>query len=480
MFRITNTEQGMVEGLPAADPRITVFKGIPFAAPPVGNLRWAPPQEPAKWDGVRQCFKYLAAPVQPGPEENPRENDVYAKEWSVDTSLQLNEDCLYLNIWTPAKKTDEKLPVYFWIYGGGWQVGHASEMEFDGERIARRGIVVVTINYRVNLFGFTCHPEITAEYPEAPANFGLLDQHKALTWVYKNISNFGGDPEQITIGGQSAGGGSVINQLAYKKNKPMIKRAVVESGMFINPFMTMFPSRSLADAEKIGQEFFEFCGVKNLKEARDLSTEFLFKKWDEWGGFPKSVMTWGPVNDGSFICFNFFDAVEKGLIEVPPLLTGYTPDEFNFGPIGSDKSEEISTVELALRKLTNALEKNGNKNKNFLYCFDVPIPGWDNPGKFHSVDLWFFFETLAKCWRPFKGFHYDISRQMCNYLCNFIKTGDVNGLDSYNCFTCSKESDWETLPKWEPFSTSKNNFMIFEKECHQEEFPASEKIKKYL
>ena len=480
MFRITNTEQGMVEGLPAADPRITVFKGIPFAAPPVCNLRWAPPQEPAKWDGVRQCFKYLAAPVQPGPEENPREDDVYAKEWSVDTSLQLNEDCLYLNIWTPAKKTDEKLPVYFWIYGGGWQVGHASEMEFDGERIARRGIVVVTINYRVNLFGFTCHPEITAEYPEAPANFGLLDQHKALTWVYKNISNFGGDPEQITIGGQSAGGGSVINQLAYKKNKPMIKRAVVESGMFINPFMTMFPSRSLADAEKIGQEFFEFCGVKNLKEARDLSTEFLFKKWDEWGGFPKSVMTWGPVNDGSFICFNFFDAVEKGLIEVPPLLTGYTPDEFIFGPIGSDKSEEINTVELALRKLTNALEKNGNKNKNFLYRFDVPIPGWDNPGRFHSVDLWFFFETLAKCWRPFKGFHYDISRQMCNYLCNFIKTGDVNGLDSYNCFTCSKESDWEILPKWEPFSISKNNFMIFEKECHQEEFPASEKIKKYL
>ena len=480
MFRITNTEQGMVEGLPAADPRITVFKGIPFAAPPVGNLRWAPPQEPAKWDGVRQCFKYLAAPVQPGPEENPREDDVYAKEWSVDTSLQLNEDCLYLNIWTPAKKTDEKLPVYFWIYGGGWQVGHASEMEFDGERIARRGIVVVTINYRVNLFGFTCHPEITAEYPEAPANFGLLDQHKALTWVYKNISNFGGAPEQITIGGQSAGGGSVINQLAYKKNKPMIKRAVVESGMFINPFMTMFPSRSLADAEKIGQEFFEFCCVKNLKEARELSTEFLFKKWDEWGGFPKSVMTWGPVNDGSFICFNFFDAVEKGLIEVPPLLTGYTPDEFNFGPIGSDKSEEINTVELALRKLTNALEKNGNKNKNFLYRFDVPIPGWDNPGRFHSVDLWFFFETLAKCWRPFKGFHYDVSRQMCNYLCNFIKTGDVNGLDSYNCFTCSKESDWETLPKWEPFSISKNNFMIFEKECHQEEFPASEKIKKYL
>lgn len=480
MFRITNTEQGLVEGLPAADPRITVFKGIPFAAPPVGNLRWAPPQEPAKWDGVRQCFKYLAAPVQPGPEENPREDDVYAKEWSVDTSLQLNEDCLYLNIWTPAKKTDEKLPVYFWIYGGGWQVGHASEMEFDGERIARRGIVVVTINYRVNLFGFTCHPEITAEYPEAPANFGLLDQHKALTWVYKNISNFGGDPEQITIGGQSAGGGSVINQLAYKKNKPMIKRAVVESGMFINPFMTMFPSRSLADAEKIGQEFFEFCGVKNLKEARELSTEFLFKKWDEWGGFPKSAMTWGPVNDGSFICFNFFDAVEKGLIEVPPLLTGYTPDEFNFGPIGADKSEEINTVELALRKLTNSLEKNGNKNKNFLYRFDVPIPGWDNPGRFHSVDLWFFFETLAKCWRPFKGFHYDVSRQMCNYLCNFIKTGDVNGLDSYNCFACSKESDWETLPKWEPFSTSKNNFMIFEKECHQEAFPASEKIKKYL
>ncbi len=480
MIRTTRTEQGIVEGLPACDPRITVFKGIPFAAAPVGNLRWAPPQEPKKWEGTRQCFKFSPAPVQPVPEENPKENDLYAKEWSVDTTLQVNEDCLYLNIWTPAKTIQENLPVYFWIYGGAWQVGHASEMEFDGERIARRGIVVVTINYRVNLFGFTCHPEITAEHPDEPANHGLLDQRQALVWVHKNIRNFGGNPEQITIGGQSAGGGSVLKQIAFPKNKGLFKRAVIESGIFFNPFEDVFPLRTLATAEKIGQEFFAFCGVKTLQEARNLSTDFLFSKWKEWGGFHKSAATWIPVNDGKFIDGDIFEKTEKKQIVFPPLFVGYTCDEFNY-PLPNNKDKEcINTIELGTRKLLKHLENAGIKNQNYFYKFNVKIPGWDKPGCFHSADLWFFFETLAKCWRPFAGTYYDVARQMCNYLCNFIKTGNVNGLDSYNCFDCSRSSDWKELPSWQPFSTQKNNIMVFQEDCKETIIRANCNLAKFL
>ena len=200
MLRIAQTKFGKIEGLPAADPRITSFKGIPFAKQPVGNLRWhAPVPWDEKWEGTMQAYKFSPIPVQPTPYYDP--NDIYCREWSVDKDIPMGEDCLTVNIWTPANAADEKLPVYFWIYGGGWQTGFTAEMEFDGERIARRGIVVVTVNYRLNVLGFLCHPEITAENPEQPANFGLLDQRCAMQWVKDNISAFGGDPDNITIGG---------------------------------------------------------------------------------------------------------------------------------------------------------------------------------------------------------------------------------------------------------------------------------------
>lgn len=496
MIREVKVEEGIVRGLPAADPRITAFKGIPFAAPPVGKLRWAPPQPAAKWDGVRECYKFSAVPVQPGATPTPPDDDLYGKEWCVDTELEYNEDCLYLNVWTPARRADEKLPVYFWIFGGGWQVGNASEMEFDGERIARRGIVVVTINYRVNLFGFTCHKEITAEYPDAPANFGIQDQQFALKWVSRNIAAFGGDPDNITIGGQSAGGGSVLLHVGNKESRKYFKRAVVESGVFVNPFRGLFPMRSVAEAEKIGQEFFEFCGVHNLKEARKLSTETLWKKWDEWGGFGKSAATWAPIVDGNFHHGDIISSIEKGEVTPPPLFIGYTGDEFNDSPSPEIKESWINTVELGIRKLIKAEEEHGMKNKNYVYKFEVPIPGWDNPGTFHSVDLWFFFESLAKCWRPFTGLHYDMARHMCDYLCNFIKTGNPNddGLISRGLSASAginyqptkpeyikrQKAEKEKLPEWKTFSTEEPNVMIFEKECKPEVYKPSAEISKYI
>jgi len=440
MLRIVDTKYGKIEGLPAADPRITSFKGIPFAKPPVGDLRFHAPVPAEKWEGTLQAYKFGPISVQPTPNYDP--NDLYCREWSVDKDIPMSEDCLYLNVWTPANSKDEKLPVYVWIYGGGFQTGFTAEMEFDGERIARRGIVVVTLAYRLNMFGFMCHPEITAENPDEPANFGLLDQRMAMRWVKENIDAFGGDCNNITIGGQSAGGGSVVNQILYGTEN-IFNRAVCHSGIFKMPGNNIMTPRPLAEAEKLGEEFFEFVGCKTLAEIRALSTDELRQKWSEYGGFMKSIATWLPVRDEKFIKYEFFEALKKNQIKEVPMLLGYTTDEF--------KMNDISCIKTAIESYVEFSEFNEQTTPNYVYCFDVDIPGWDNPGKFHSVDLWFWFETLAKCWRPFIGKHYDVSRKMCNYLCNFIKTGNPNG----------KDSDGSDLDEWKPYSTSEPNTVNF-------------------
>ena len=227
MLRQVRTENGWVRGIEAADPRITAFKGIPFAAPPTGKNRWRAPQPCENWAGVRDCSR-------------------------LDPEIPMGEDCLYLNVWTNAKKADEKLPVLVWFFGGGLQCGYPAEMEFDGERIARRGIVVVTVNYRVGALGFLTHPQISAEQPEAPANFGNLDQQAGLKWVRRNIAAFGGDLERVTIAGQSAGGGSVMSQVACPGSRGLFRGAVVMSAMIFDPYLRREIGRpeGLRDAEK--------------------------------------------------------------------------------------------------------------------------------------------------------------------------------------------------------------------------------------
>jgi len=455
MLRIAETKLGKIEGLPAADPRITSFKGIPFAKAPVGKLRWhAPVPVDEKWDGIMQAYKFSPIPVQPTPYYDP--NDIYCREWSVDKDIPMGEDCLTVNVWTPANSADEKLPVYFWIYGGGWQTGFTAEMEFDGERIARRGIVVVTVNYRLNMLGFLCHPEITAENPEEPANFGLLDQRCAMLWVKENIAAFGGDPDNITIGGQSAGGGSVLNQVAYG-SRGIFKRALVHSGLFYSPDGSFFHQRNLKEAEQCGVDFFNFIGAKNLAEARKIDLATLRQKWDEYGGFQKSIATWIPIRDDKFIKGDFLELMEAGQIEPLPFIIGHTHDEFLFpeDPAKPD-GKKIRPLEIAVQKYQEILEKIGKSGPNYYYEFDVPIPGWDNPGTFHSVDLWFWFETLAKCWRPFVGMQYDISRKMCNYLCNFVKTGNPNG----------KDSDDSLLPEWKAYTSGDRNKLLITRDIN--------------
>jgi len=479
-LRVAKVENGFVQGLPAADPRITSFKGIPFAAPPVGENRWRAPQPAKNWDGVLNAYEFSPIPLQVRQEIDV--NNIYTREWAVDPDIAMDEDCLYLNIWTPAKSAGEKLPVFVWYFGGGLQVGHASEMEFDGERIARRGIVVVTINYRLNVFGFLCHPDITAESPEAPANFGHLDQQFATQWVKRNIAAFGGDPDNITIGGQSAGGGSVLAQLTSPQNEGLFRGAIIQSGVFAPPYPGQRGPgvrETLAEAEQEGIKFFDYLGVSSLAEARRLDAKYIRDKAVEYNRF------WGAVVDGKFCVGHPFERFLDNKRWNVPILWGHTSSEFISAPnvrtldefrrlaadlFGDDaatflalcradsgdleqvvKNASVSSIEYAIRVASQANADSGAGTPLYYYNFDAEIPGWDHPGTFHSVDLWFFFETLAKCWRPFVGKHYDLARQMCHYWANFIRSGDPNGQDSTG----------EKLPQWDSYTPEAPYRMVF-------------------
>lgn len=269
MIRIAETENGTVRGLPAADPRVSAFKGIPFAAPPIGEKRWRAPQPCKNWKGILDAFTFAPISMQDVPGLG---TDIYCREWHVDPDIPMSEDCLYLNVWTNAKSTDERLPVLVWFFGGGYQWGYTSEMEFDGERLARQGVVVVTVNYRLGALGFLAHPDITAAQPDAPCNFGSLDQQAGVRWVKRNISSFGGDPDNITIAGQSAGGGSVLAQMACRDNEGAFNKAVVLSGMFRSPYETNpFLFRSLLKRQRsLGRSFSALWVFPHLKRQESL------------------------------------------------------------------------------------------------------------------------------------------------------------------------------------------------------------------
>lgn len=479
MLRTVRTENGWVKGIEAADPRITAFKGIPFAAPPVGENRWRAPQPCEDWDGVRECYRFAPISMQsvPGIGDN-----VYIREWHVDPEIAMDEDCLYLNVWTGAKEVTEKQPVLVWFFGGGLQCGYPAEMEFDGERIARRGVVVVTVNYRVNVFGFLAHPQLTEEQPDAPTNFGSLDQQAALRWVQRNIAFFGGDPGNVTIAGQSAGGGSVMSQMACMDNEGLFHRAVVMSAMIRSPYQVggIGVPEELWHAEENGQHFLSFLGCSTIEQARKLDAATIRDKYEEYTKIFPAMFT---VLDHKFCVGDPMVLFMEGKHVNVPVMSGNTSDEFPSYIEASSKEDlkkkaeeifgknaetflrfpeamredsdgkyaKVNGIECTIKCLFSDKKSAGEKKPYYYYRFDPDIPGWDNAGTFHSVDLWFFFETLAKCWRPFVGQHYDLSRMMCNYWVNFIKTGDPNGNDA----------DGKPMPYWYPYEKEKPCEMIF-------------------
>ena len=471
MLRETRTENGAVRGLPGTDARITVYKGIPYAAPPMGKNRWRAPQPAENWEGIRDCYTFGPINMQRTPGIDP--DAFYSREWHVDPEVPMSEDSLYLNIWTPAKRTDEKLPVMVWIFGGGFQEGYSYEMEFDGERIASRGVILVSIGYRLNAFGFLAHPDLTREDPEHPTNFGLLDQLCAIQWVKRNISNFGGDGENITVFGQSAGGDAVYAHLCSPCARGAFQKAIVQSnGAFTYQYPKTFLTRVRADlaaAEEKGSRFLkDWLGVDTIAEARLLDADFIEQKQLEAGLFAV------PVVDGKYLMDDMPRSVIKNEMNDIPYLIGNTTGEFMVGPAENteacvtawakenfgaradeyleivhrqaertgetlQQAASVSSFELGAQLAVETMAQNGRKP--YYYRFGPTIPG-DHAGAYHSCDLWFEFETLMRCWRPFDGHHFDLARKMCNYWTNFAKTGDPNGCDA----------DGTPMPLWQPFT----------------------------
>ncbi len=305
----TNVVNGVIEGNYDTKTGIQSYLGIPFAQPPVGPLRWKAPQPLANWSGVKET-KYFG----PRPMQMLIWGDMNSRSSGV------SEDCLYLNVWTPAQRNTKNLPVLVYFYGGGNVAGDGSEPRYDGESMAKQGIVVVTCNYRLNIFGFLAHPELSAEAPyKTSGNYGMLDQQAALQWVQKNIAAFGGNPAHVTIAGESAGSIGVSCHMASPLSKNLIAGAIGESGAAINPTMAPVP---LAEAERTGAEFAKNAGYPGIQQLRALSARDIYEIYNESKRFGFPI-----VIDGYFLPKSLpeiFSAKEQAQV---PLLLGWNSAE---------------------------------------------------------------------------------------------------------------------------------------------------------
>src|SRR6267142_3827964 len=326
------TANGIVEGSSAQSPGIRVFKGVPFASPPVGDLRWQPPQSVKNWKGVRNATQF-------GPRcmQRPIFGDMGFR------SNGMSEDCLYLNIWTPAKSGNERLAVLVYFYGGGFVAGDGSEARYQGEGMARKGIVALTVNYRLGVFGFLAHPELTKESPRnASGNYGLLDQSAALHWVQQNIAAFGGDPKKVTIAGESAGSVSVSAQMASPLSKDLIAGAIGESGSIVGTLSAV----PLAEGEQNGIKFATNVGATSLAALRAMSAQQLLDATAKPGTpYPAATV------DGYFFPKPPVEIYATGEQAHVPLLVGSNSEEINyFGVLGREKPT-LENYRKALQRL---------------------------------------------------------------------------------------------------------------------------------
>jgi para-nitrobenzyl esterase len=459
---------GTLEGTTNTATGIRSFKGIPFAQPPVGDLRWKEPQPVKNWTGVRKADHFGPKAMQ----KNIYSDMVFRGDGS-------SEDCLYLNVWTPAKSAKEKLPVLVYFYGGGFTAGDGSEPRYDGENMAQKGIVTLTVNYRLGVFGFMSHPELTAESPHhASGNYGLLDQTAALRWVQENIAAFGGDPKRVTIAGESAGSIAVCAQMASPLSKNLIAGAIGESGAMIKPTLPAIP---LADGEKNGLTFAQKVNASSLAALRAIPADQLLELASKQGTPPMS-----PTVDGYFLPKNITEIFAAGEQAHVPLLAGWnsaevpyqslmwndapTPENYlkkikMFYPGRDDEALKLypgATQEEVIKSATELgsdrfiaystwkwldLQAQTGGKPVYGYIFGKPRPAEVKPatttpndkpapyvGASHASEIEYALGNLpgnkVYAWTPDD---YKVSATMENYFANFIKTGDPNG---------------DSLPKW--------------------------------
>jgi len=424
---VIKIEGGRIQGVETGKQGIILYKGIPYAAPPVGDLRWKPPQDVIPWNGIRICDTFGAA----APQKLTDPGSFYDKEFYAQSPHVKNEDCLYLNVWTPAAgKKNAKLPVAMWIHGGAYRNGFGHENEFDGIAWAEKGVILVTINYRLGILGFLAHPELTAENPDkSSGNYGILDQIAALKWIRANITGFGGDPDKIMIFGQSAGAGSVQTLVASPLTNGLINSAIIQSGGGIGSR----GSYKLSDAEQVGISITKFYGCRSIKEMRNVPADSLGDFENRSGAFMKAgnkIANLAPNVDGYLLKESFSEsAVNGNLADIPYIIGGTVVDM-------RGNSKPIADF---------CLTRENRKGKAFAYQFARPLPG-DDAGAFHSSELWFIFHTLDRCWRPFTEGDEALSQYMVGCWTNFARYGDPNGKGD---------------EIWRPFTKGNEHFMLF-------------------
>jgi para-nitrobenzyl esterase len=446
------TDSGVVEGKQHG--AVRAFLGIPYAAPPVGDLRWKPPVPAAKWTGVRKATEFGAHCMQ---------GKVFGDMNFRDAGG--SEDCLFLNIWVPAKMSESKLPVMVWIYGGGFVAGSTSEARQDGAKLAQQGVVVVSMNYRLGIFGFLVHPELAKESERnAAGNYGLLDQVAALHWVHDNIAAFGGDPGNVTIFGESAGSFSVSAQMASPLAKGLFHKAIGESGAAFFSGGLSFEPRSVREERDVKSVTTKL-GVSTLKELRAVPAE---KMLEAFAPPQSSGFDFGPDVDGYFLPEPVPAIFAAGKQNDVPLLAGWNHDEGSF-EIASQKPTADSLKATAQkefgekaaeflrlypsdtdkRTLRSSLDFAGDrfiafstwewmeshaktgKQPIYRYRFDQgppPDPKGPQLGAYHSSEIEYVFGQLDSkagiAWRPEDR---QLSSEMQKYWANFARSGDPNG-----------------------------------------------------
>ena len=430
---VLKIEGGQVKGVETPTKGIIAYKGIPFAAPPVGKLRWKEPQPVVPWKGVKTADKYGAAAMQ--ITWDPK--SFYGREWRASGSVPFNEDCLYLNIWTSAAgDKSKKLPVALWIHGGGYREGFAFEPEMDGgEDWASRGVIFVSVTYRLGVIGFFSHPLLSAESPHGVSgNYGLMDQAAALKWIYNNIEQFGGDPKNITIFGQSAGAGSVQSLCASPISKSLVSKAISMSGGGLS---NARPGTSLDTAQLANKKMMDYFGKTTLDDMRALSFDELIQLSQKYTDTTKIRIGWGPVIDNYFLKKTFSDAAMAKEIPDIPYMFGFTANDMG------DMSKPIGDFA--------ALRATQSSKPTYAYLFQRQLPG-DSSGAFHSSDLWYIFHSIRHSWRPFTAGDEQLSKQMADFWTNFAKFGNPNGMGE---------------GVWKPYTPQNPQFLVLDADANK-------------
>ena len=425
---VLTIEGGQIQGVLTDSTNVMVYKGIPYAAPPVGDLRWKRPQPVVAWEGVKQCDKWGYASLQ----RDHTPGEFYTEEFYFGGDWERSEDCLYLNVWAPAEtlgKADANLPVAMWVHGGAYMGGSGHEITMDGDAWATRGVILVTINYRLGMMGFLSHPLLAKEDVDGVSgNYGTWDQVAALKWVHKNIAQFGGDPDNITIFGQSAGAASIKNLVTSNESKKLVSKAIIQS---IGGLGEVIPAPAQDVAENIGKEMMDAAGLTTLEAMRAATPEQLDAAF---GAFMATGKVQGlplvPHIDGRLLGKSFTEAATDNTIADVPYMLGSTLDDM------------IPTMGEGIDAFA-ALRETQTKNPVYAYRFDRRLPGEPNTA-YHSSELWFMFKTLKNSRRPFTAADYELADRMMDYWTNFAKFGNPNGNNV--------DGEWKPDTKENPFT----------------------------